>query len=69
MSDETPAPVAPAIHILAIIFGAMCYVGALLLGWLADAPGEVTEPLKGFGYALALMTPSVVSAFKQVGKP
>jgi len=46
---------------LTLILGVVLYVGALLLGWLASAPEEVVEPMKGLAYALALGTPMLLS--------
>jgi hypothetical protein len=69
MSDETPQPVSQTIRILALVLGVVCYVGALLLGWLAEAPSEVVEPLKGLAYAVALMSPSVQAAIQDLRKP
>ena len=53
----TTAPKTDWLKIVTLILGALLYVGALLLGWLADAPGEVVESMKGLAYAMALGTP------------
>lgn len=66
-ASEAP-PISTPVRVTAMVLGALLYVGALLLGWLADAPGEVVEPMKGLAYAIALLSPSVVGAVATLGK-
>lgn len=61
---EAAPTVSTAVRITALILGVALYVGALLLGWLAEAPGEVVEPMKGLAYAVALLSPSMVNLVK-----
>lgn len=55
------------LKIVNLVLGVLLYVGALLLGWLAEAPSEVVEPMKGLAYAIALGTPMAVKAMEKKG--